>query len=85
MKIGSEYGLWRIGKKEWESCARELRIPAKELLDRIAQMAASLPEAVERAAHRLANDGINHPVIPNLVECLLAHSMKCVETISKPS
>jgi serine/threonine protein kinase HipA of HipAB toxin-antitoxin module len=85
MKIGSEYRLWRIGKKEWESCAREIRISSKELLDRIALMAASLPEAVERAAHRLANDGINHPVIPNLVECLLAHSRKCVELVSKPS
>lgn len=37
-------------------------------------MAASLPEAAERAAHRLVKDGINHPVIPNLMESLLAHS-----------
>lgn len=85
MKIGSEYRLWRIGKKEWESCAREIRISSKELLDRIVLMAASLPEAAERAAHRLAKDGINHPVIPNLVECLLAHSRKCAELVSKPS
>lgn len=85
MKIGSEYRLWRIGKREWESCARELRISTKALLDRIALMVASLPEAAERAAHRLANDGINHPVIPNLVECLLAHIRKCAELVSKPS
>jgi hypothetical protein len=85
MKIGSEYRLWRIGKREWESCARELRISTKELLDRIALMAASLPEAAERAAHRLADDGINHIVIPNLVKSLLAHTRKCAELVSKPS
>ena len=85
MKIGAEYRLWRIGKREWESCARELRVSTKELLDRIEQMAASLPEAAERAAHRLGNDGLNHPIIPNLVKCLSAHTKKCAELVSKPS
>jgi serine/threonine-protein kinase HipA len=83
MKIGSEYRLRRIGKHQWESCARELRIPSKELLDRIVQMAAHLPQAAERTAHRLVNDGINHPVITNLVEGLLAHSRKCSEILQK--
>lgn len=80
-----EYRLGRIGKREWESCARELRVSTKELLDRIEQMAASLPEAAERAAHRLGNDGLNHPIIPNLVKCLSAHTKKCAELVSKPS
>jgi serine/threonine-protein kinase HipA len=84
MKTGSEYRLWRIVKREWELCARELRISSKELLDRIAQMATCLPEAAEGTAHRLAKDDINHPVIPNLLESLLAHSRKCAETISLP-
>ena len=83
MKIGSEYRLWRIGKQEWESCARELRISSKELFNRIAQMTGCLPEAAERTAHRLARDGINHPVISSLVDCLLAHCRKCAEAISK--
>ena len=85
MKIGAEYRLGRIGKREWESCARELRVSTKELLDRIEQMAASLPEAAERVAHRLGNDGLNHPIIPNLVKCLSAHTKKCAELVSKPS
>lgn len=85
MKIGPEYRLCRIGKRAWESFARELRIPAKELLERIAQMSACLPEAAERTAHRLAKDGISHPVIPNLVESLLANSRKCAAAISKSS
>jgi serine/threonine-protein kinase HipA len=84
MKIGADYRLWSIGKREWESCARELRVSTKELLHRIEQMATSLPEAVERAAHRLGNDGLNHPIIPNLVKCLLAHTKKCAELVSKP-
>jgi serine/threonine-protein kinase HipA len=85
MKIGSEYRLRRIGKHEWESCARELRIPSKELLERIRQMAARIPLAAERTAHHLVKDGINHPVIPGLVEGLLAHCRKCTEILDKPA
>lgn len=85
MKIGSEYRLRRIGKHEWESCARELRIPAKELFERIMQMASRIPSAAERTAHRLVQEGINHPAIPNLVEGLVSHSRKCTEILEKPA
>ncbi len=85
MKIGSEYRLRRIGRREWESCARELRIPAKDLLERIAQLASSLPEAAERSAQALAKDGIQHTVVAELVEGIRSHTRKCMELLRKTS
>jgi serine/threonine-protein kinase HipA len=83
MKIGSEYRLRRIEKREWEACARELRIPAKELLARIAEVAAILPDAAERTAHALAKDGIKHPVVADLVEGIRSNTQKCVKLLQK--
>jgi hypothetical protein len=83
MKIGSEYRLQRIERREWEACARELRIPAKSLLARIAEVAAILPKAAERTAHALSKDGIKHPVVADLVEGIRSNTKKCVELLQK--
>lgn len=83
MKIGSEYRLHRIERREWESCARELRIPAKSLLTRIAEMAELLPGAAERTGSNLAKDGIDHPVITDLVTGIQSHTRKCLELLQK--
>jgi serine/threonine-protein kinase HipA len=83
MKIGSEYRLRRIERREWETCARELRIPAKSLLARIAEVATILPEAAERTAHALSKDGIKHPVVADLVEGIRSNTKKCVELLQK--
>lgn len=85
MKIGSEYRLRRIERREWEACARELRIPAKNLLARIAEVSAILPEAAERTAHSLAKDGIKHQVVSDLVEGIRSNTRKCVELLQKSS
>lgn len=85
MKIGPEYRLQRIGRRAWGAFARELRIPAKDLLARIDEVAALLPEAAERTAHSLAKDGIKHQVVSDLVEGIHSNTRKCVELLQKSS
>ena len=51
--------------------------------DRIAEVAAILPDAAERTAHALAKDGIKHPVVADLVEGIRSNTQKCVKLLQK--
>ena len=48
MKIGGSYRLRDITRRHWESCARDLRMPADALLARIMAMIDSLQAAIEQ-------------------------------------
>lgn len=82
LKIGREYRLQRIDRRDWETCARELRLPAKDLLHRIQLLAETLPNAAKETAHQLQSSGITHPVIPKLVDTLGEHCQNCIDALS---
>lgn len=82
MKIGSEYKVRNIGKQHWESCAKALGLPAKEVFGLIEEMAARLPDAAERVAEAMEKDKIRHPVIGQLVIALKAHVAYCLENLA---
>jgi serine/threonine-protein kinase HipA len=82
LKIGREYRLQRIDRRDWETCARELRLPAKDLLHRIQLLAETLPNAAKETAHQLQSSGITHPVIPKLVDALGEHCQNCIDALS---
>lgn len=83
LKIGREYRLQRIDRRDWETCARELRLPAKGLLHRILQLAEALPDAAKETAHQLQSSGITAPIIPKLVAALGGHCQNCITALSK--
>lgn len=77
MKIGGEYKLTQIGLREWQKFAREVKVDADELLDRLMAMAKQLPDEVSAARTRAREEGLKSVIIERLATQLVARAGEC--------
>ena len=82
MKIGGSYRLREIRRSHWESCARDLRMPANDIIARAESMIERMAQAVPQVAGLLHAEGIDEPVVGRLVDALAAHSRVCLERLA---
>lgn len=82
MRIGSKYQMKHIQKNHWESCARDLRLPANILLDRVKDLADQIPTAAEVTANKLRDEKLMHPIIPKLAKSISERSGHCLQVIA---
>jgi serine/threonine-protein kinase HipA len=82
MKIGGSYRLREIQRSHWETCARDLRLPAASLIERAETMIAQMTEALPMVAHTLHEEGIVDPVIGKLEEGIGTHARACRESLA---
>ena len=79
MKIGGTYRLREIRRNHWEACARDLRMPANDLIGRAELMIHRLIDAAPEVANTLLDEGLNDPVIGKLVDSIASHAQSCRE------
>lgn len=82
MKIGEEYQLLQIGLRQWQKFAREVRLDADEVIERLVGMADRLPDEINSARARAQKEGLNHTIIHKLAECLTKRAAKCRESLT---
>jgi serine/threonine-protein kinase HipA len=82
MKTGGTYRLREIRRSHWESCARDLRMAAPDLITRAESMIERMVDAVPKVADLLHAEGIDEPVIGRLVDALAAHARDCRERLA---
>ena len=81
MKIGGEYKLSLIGRHQWQKFAREVRIDADELVERLAAMATRLPDEVNAARLSANKQGLNAPIIKKLAKQLTERAGACRKSL----
>jgi serine/threonine-protein kinase HipA len=81
MKIGGEYKLSQIGLHEWQKFAREMRIEADELVERLVTMARRLPDEVSAACDSATKEGLDAPIIEQLVKELTERAGVCRKSL----
>ena len=77
MKIGNSYRFREINRTHWEACARELRMPAGNLVERIESLIELMLATLPGIASMLVEEGLDHPVIGGLVDSIGAHAKDC--------
>lgn len=82
MRIGGRYRLGRIGPREWDGLAEELKLPPGAVEERILGMARRIPESVSRVAERLRAGGVDHPILARLEKALAARSNRCEQVFA---
>ena len=82
MKIGSSYRLREIRRNHWEACARDLRMPANDLIGRAESMIECLIDAAPKIANALLEEDLDDPVIRRLVDSIDAHARSCRERLA---
>jgi len=77
MKIGGEYKLSQIGRRQWQKFAREVRVDPEELIMRLAAMAKQLPDEANTARLRAREQGLDAPIIERLAAKLIERASQC--------
>ena len=77
MKVGGEYELLEIGRRQWLKLAQDVRVEADGLIDRLRIMADRLADAVGDAARRAHAEGLDNPLIDRLAARLADRAREC--------
>lgn len=76
-KIGGTYLVDDIGPRQWEKFAVETRLPKQDVLTAARDLAGALPAAIHMVADQARSEGLDHPVIPRMVEILRTRAERC--------
>jgi len=77
MRLGHEYRFRNIRRYHWERTAEELRLDPETLVRRVIDFATQMPDHVADIQRRVAEEGIDHPLIPRLADRLIARAAYC--------
>ena len=77
MKLGDEYRFRNIHCRHWERAAEELHLDPERLIQRVNDLAAQMPDRVTDIQRQVAEEGINHPLVPRLADGLIRRAADC--------
>jgi serine/threonine-protein kinase HipA len=77
MTIGGEHLLLQVGLRQWQKLAREVRLDADQLIERIRGMAGQLPDAISDVGKRARADGLTQAIVERLAACLTERAKAC--------
>jgi serine/threonine-protein kinase HipA len=80
MKIGGEYRLRDIGRREWRKLGSDLRLDVEPLLERVRQLAVMIPDNVSDIRRAVQEEGLDHPLTGHLSDALADRARHCVDT-----
>ena len=80
-KIGGKYLLEDVYSRHWAKFASEVRLPSAEVLDMGKTMADTLPAALAETVGEARTNGLDHPIIAQLIDVLSARSKQCARIL----
>ena len=80
-RIGGKYRLEEISSRHWVGFASEVRLPATEVLDMARTMAEGLPGAFTETVDAARADGLDHPILQQMVEVFSERSERCARSL----
>jgi serine/threonine-protein kinase HipA len=83
MKIGGEYRLRDVGSRQWRKLAAELKIPETPILERVAALAEAVITETPLVQKGLSTEGLDHPIIDKLADCLTVRAAACLEELRR--
>lgn len=83
MKIGGQYKVQAIGKRDWEKFATESRIDFEALRTRILQLSEAMPVAADKVGVEMQSQGVMHDVVERLIEGLADRVLHCRAAFTK--
>ncbi len=82
MRIDREYRVWKIRRRHWEGLAARCDLDPDPVIERVGQLVAAVPAAIERAAAEVRSEGVHHDIIERLEFEVREHSQRCLEALS---
>ena len=80
-RIGGRYLLNEVGSRHWARFAKDVRLPPAEVLDMGKAMAETMPATVAECVDDARANGLDRPILPRMVELLIARSHSCARVL----
>lgn len=68
MRVGGEYRLWYIGRRQWERLADAVGLDREPLTQRVGEIAAAVPDLLADTCAAARAEGLDHPILDRLVD-----------------
>lgn len=85
MKSGESYDAYSMRRDEWHSCAKALELSAADLLERMNELASSLPKAVREQAEQLPAHLKAIEPVERLADIMSTRERECGSLLSLPA
>ena len=85
MKIGGEYGVIDIRRRHIERLAKDVKLPADAVMERLKTLAEQLPDALNDEARLATADGLTSPIIDRLVNKMAKRAAACLNLMAEPT
>ncbi|MEX0892575.1 MAG: type II toxin-antitoxin system HipA family toxin [Gemmatimonadota bacterium] len=81
MRIDREYRVCKIRRRHWEGLAARCDLDPGPVIERVGQLVAAVPAALERAAAAIRAEGVHHGIVEQLEVGVREHSQRCQEVL----
>lgn len=81
MKIGGKYRLRDVARRQWENLSTALALDPQQLVEKVCEMAARVPDAMSVVCERARRDQLAHPIIGKLEELIAARAEYCLSRL----
>jgi serine/threonine-protein kinase HipA len=78
MSVDREYHLWKIRRRHWEGLAVRCDLDPEPVVERVTEVVAAVPGAIERGAAAVREEGIDHGIVDRLETEIRDHSERCL-------
>jgi serine/threonine-protein kinase HipA len=82
MRVDREYALWKIRRRHWEGLAARCDLDPEPVIERVAEVVAAVPDAVERAAAAVRKEGLLHDIVERVETGVRDHGARCLERLT---
>ena len=82
MKVGGEYLVKKIGRRQWEKLATQMRVQRDDVLGTVTQLAEKAPDVAQDVRRAAERDGLSHDILPRLADAVAARAKACLEELS---
>lgn len=81
MKLGGEYRLKYITRRNWEVLAKDARLKPEDAIDRVKALAGELAEQAGEVARHLKREGVKNSIVPKLGELIATRAATCAKQL----
>lgn len=84
MRVDREYLAWKLRRRHWEGFAARCDLDPHPLIQRAVELLAAIPEAAQRTAALLLEEGLPDERVFQLEERVTTHSQECLALVGNP-
>ncbi|WP_405282404.1 type II toxin-antitoxin system HipA family toxin [Gaopeijia maritima] len=83
MRVDREYHLWKIERRHWEGLAARCDLDPEPVVERVGQLLAAIPEAVDRVMEELVGEGAAGVALDGIASEIRAHGERCLRMLDR--